>query len=44
METQLNMKLQMNYLQEDNWEHLLRRWTAVNSSKFRMCDDGTPKI
>ena len=32
METQVNMKLQMNYLQKDNWEHLLKRWHAINLS------------
>ena len=32
METQLNMKLQMNYLQKDNWGHLLKSWRAINPS------------
>ena len=32
METQLNMKLQMNYLQKDNWAHLLKGWHVINSS------------
>ena len=30
MKTQLNMKLQMNYLQKDDWAHLLKCWPAVN--------------
>ena len=32
METQLNMKLQMNYLQKDDWAHLLKCWHVINSS------------
>ena len=32
METQLNMKLQMNYCQKDNWAHLLKCWGAINLS------------
>ena len=28
----LNMKLQMNYLQKDNWTHLLKCCCAINSS------------
>ena len=32
METRLNIKLQMNYLQKDNWGHLLKLWYAINSS------------
>ena len=32
METQLNMKLQMNYLRKDNWAYLLKCWHAINSS------------
>ena len=32
METQLNMKLQMDYLEKDNWAHLLKRWCAFNLS------------
>ena len=44
METQPNMTLQMNYLQEDNWAHLLKGWPAINSSEFCRCDDTTPKI
>ena len=32
METQVNMKLQMNYLQKDNWAHLLKCWHAINLS------------
>ena len=32
METQLNMKLQMNYLQKDNLAHLLKCWHVINSS------------
>ena len=32
METQLNMKLQMNFLQKDNWAPLLKRWHAINLS------------
>ena len=32
METQFNMKLQMNYLQKDNWEHLLKGWCVINLS------------
>ena len=32
METQINMKLQMNYLQKYNWTHLLKCWHAINSS------------
>ena len=30
METQLNMKLPMNYLQKDNWAHLVKCWPAIN--------------
>ena len=32
METQLNMKLYMNYFQKDNWAHLLKCWGAINLS------------
>ena len=32
METQLNMKLQMNYLQQYKWAHLLKCWREINSS------------
>ena len=32
MENELNMKLQMNYLQKDNCAHLLRRLRTINSS------------
>ena len=32
METQLIMKLQMNYLQKDNQAHLLECWHVINSS------------
>ena len=32
METQLNMKLQMNYLQKGNWEHLLKCWHEIKLS------------
>ena len=32
MESQLNIKLQMNYLQKDNWAHLLKCWHGINSS------------
>ena len=32
MESQLNIKLQMNYLQKDNWAHLLKCWCAINLS------------
>ena len=44
METQLNVKLQMNYLQEDNWAQLLKSWPVINSSKFCGCDNSMPKI
>ena len=30
IETLLNMKLQMNYLQKDNWAHLLKCWHTIN--------------
>ena len=44
MESQLNMKLQMNYLQKDNWAHLLLKCLrAVTHIKFCTCDDSTPK-
>ena len=26
------IKLQMNYLEKDNWAHLLKHWCAINSS------------
>ena len=29
-ETLLSMKLQMNYLQKDNWAHLLKCWYTIN--------------
>ena len=32
MGTQLNMKLQMNYLQKDNSAYLLKRWHVTNLS------------
>ena len=32
METQLNIKLQMDYLEKDNWAHLLKHWRAIPSS------------
>ena len=32
METQLIIKLQMNYLQMDNWAQLLECWHAINLS------------
>ena len=32
METQLNMKLQMNHLQNDNWANLLKCWCVINFS------------
>ena len=32
METQLNIKLQMNYLQKDKRAHLLKFWPGINSS------------
>ena len=32
MEIQLNMQLQMNYLQKDNRAHLLKCWRVVNLS------------
>ena len=28
----LNIKLQMNYLQKDNWAYLQKCWRAINSS------------
>ena len=31
-EWKLNMTLQMNYLQKDNWAHLLKYWRAINLS------------
>ena len=41
----------MNYLQKDNWAHLLKRWRAINSSYkvlhvrlnkyLRVCDRAT---
>ena len=31
MENQIVMKLQMDYLEKDNWAHLLKRWHAINS-------------
>ena len=30
MKNQLNMKLQMNYLQKVNWAHLLKCWQPIN--------------
>ena len=35
MKTQLNLKLQMNYLQKDNWVHLPNRWHA-NKLSYRV--------
>ena len=32
METQLNMELQISYLQKDNWAHLLKYWHVNNLS------------
>ena len=32
MENQLNIKLQMDYLQKENWAHLLKRCCEINSS------------
>ena len=32
METQLNLKLQMNYLQKDTLALLLKCWHVINSS------------
>ena len=31
-ERKLNMKLEMNCMQKDNWAHLLKCWHAINSS------------
>ena len=44
METQLKMKLQMNYLQKDDSAFLLKCWRVIDSSniKFCTCDDSTP--
>ena len=30
----LNIKLQMTYLQKDNWAFLLKCWRVINSYKF----------
>ena len=44
METQLNMKLQMNYLQKENWTQLMKRCVLLTRHiKFCTCDDSTPK-
>ena len=44
MESQLNMKLQMNYLRKDNRAHLLLKCLrAITHIKFCTCDDSTPK-
>ena len=32
MQPELNMKLQTDYLEKDNWALLLKRWRAINSS------------
>ena len=32
MVAQRNLKLQVNYLQKDNWAHLLKCWYVINSS------------
>ena len=32
MENRIIMKLQMDYLEKDNWAHLLKRWRAIKSS------------
>ena len=44
MKTQLNMKLQMNYLEKDNWAHLLKSWHAITwPYKVYMYDNSMPK-
>ena len=44
METQRNMKLHMNYLQKENWTHLMKRCVlSTRHIKFCTCNDSTPK-
>ena len=44
MESQLNMKLQMNYLQKDNWAHSLLKFDVqLTHIKFCMCNDSISK-
>ena len=36
-------KLQINYLQKDNWAYLLKCWHATHHVKFYTCNNSTPK-
>ena len=36
-------KLQINYLQKDNWTYLLKCWHATHHIKFYMCNNSTTK-